>query len=189
MDQVILDVPQAPQPDATDACGCTPHRPATGGSPSAATDPSGSPAPFTEIPPVAEASRRALKLVLTLEPAEAGQFRAALAIGAEGCDPLLRSTTVSALADALRQVPALVEEAEARWRLHPRNPATARAPSQQPGPKKGGSGSQPPAPMPTEPNQEVSSEAQVEGELGAAPATELVVAQTRSPGGQLTLFN
>lgn len=188
MDQVILDVPQTHQPDATDACGCTPHRPATGGSPAATTELSGVPATTIETPPVAEASRRALKLVLTLEPVEAGQFRAALAIGAEGCDPLLRSTTVSGLDDALRQVPTLVEVAEARWRLHPRNPATARAPSQQPGPKRDRSDSRPPALTPTEPRQEVSSDEQVERERGTPPATEPAAAPTRPTGGQLTLF-
>jgi hypothetical protein len=188
MDQETLDVPQAPQPDMTDACGCTPHLPAQGGSIAADPDPPEATAPTTEIATSAEASRRAIKLVLTLTPAEAGQYRAALAIGAEGCDPLLRATTVSTLSDALDQVPMLVEEAEAHWRLYPRNPATARAPSQQPRPKRDRSNATPPAPIAAEPPQETPSDLQIEREPASLPATEFVVAPTRPTGGQLTLF-
>jgi hypothetical protein len=188
MDQETLDVPQAPQPDMTDACGCTQHLPAHGGSLAANPDPPESTAPTTEITTSAEASRRAIKLVLTLTPAEAGQYRAALAIGADGCDPLLRATMVSTLADALDQIPMLVEEAEAHWRLYPRNPATARAPSQQSRPKRDRSNAAPPSPMASELPQETPSDMQVEGEPASRPATERVAAPTRPMGGQLTLF-
>lgn len=188
MDQETLDVPQTPQPAVTDACGCTPHMPTMGGSPVAATDLPGAPARTTENPPVDEASRRTLKLVLTLAPAEAGHYRAALAIGAEGCDPLLHSMRVSALVDALEQVPTLVDEAEAHWRLYPRNPTSVRAPSQQPGPKRGRVSSSPLVSMATEPPPEIPSDVQVEGEPIPMPATAPVTAPTRPTGGQLTLF-
>lgn len=79
------------------------------------------PAPTTED----EAPRRTLKLVLTLQPVDDQGYRALLAIGAAGCDPVLRSATVDGLPAALDQVPALVAEAEAHWQARPRIPAVA----------------------------------------------------------------
>lgn len=77
--------------------------------------------------PPAAASRRALKLVLHLQPIGAAGYRALLALGADGCDPLLRFTEVADLAAALDEVPGLVAEAEARWRAQPRYPAPTKA--------------------------------------------------------------
>lgn len=77
--------------------------------------------------PPAAASRRALKLVLHLQPIGAAGYRALLALGADGCDPLLRFTEVADLAAALDEVPGLVAEAEARWQAQPRYPAPTKA--------------------------------------------------------------
>lgn len=63
-----------------------------------------------------------LKLVLTLRPAEGPRLRALLAVGADGCDPLIRSLPSDDLPAALAAVPALVAEAEARWAAQPRYP-------------------------------------------------------------------
>jgi len=70
---------------------------------------------------------RSLKIVLTLQPEDAKGYRAMLAVGAEGCDPVLRSVAVADIAEAVDQMPALVAEAEARWQLQPRYAATAAA--------------------------------------------------------------
>lgn len=80
-----------------------------------------------EQQPRAAASRRALKLVLHLQPIGAAGYRAFLALGADGCDPLLRFTEVADLAAALDEVPGLVAEAEARWQAQPRYPASTKA--------------------------------------------------------------
>ena len=77
--------------------------------------------------PRAAASRRALKLVLHLQPVGAAGYRALLALGADGCDPLLRFTEVANLAAALDEVPGLVAEAEAHWQAQPRYPAPTKA--------------------------------------------------------------
>ena len=77
--------------------------------------------------PRAAASRRALKLVLHFQPIGAAGYRALLALGADGCDPLLRFTEVADLAAALDEVPGLVAEAEARWQAQPRYPAPTKA--------------------------------------------------------------
>ena len=75
--------------------------------------------------PVAAAvtERRGLKLVVTLRPAGDGGYRALLALMADGCDPSFRSTTVDGMAAALDEVPALLADAEERWRAQPRYPA------------------------------------------------------------------
>ncbi len=70
---------------------------------------------------------RSLKLVLTLQPEGTEGYQAMLALGAEGCDPILRSVAVAGIAEAVDQIPALVAEAEDRWQLQPRYPATAAA--------------------------------------------------------------
>ena len=82
-------------------------------------------APEGERP--AEASRRALKLVLHLQPTGAAGYRALLALGADGCDPLLRVAEVASLTAALDAVPGFVAEAESRWQTRPRYPASAKA--------------------------------------------------------------
>jgi hypothetical protein len=67
-------------------------------------------------------ARRALKLVLTLQPHDGRGFRGLLALGADGCDPLLRSVEVADPAAALALVPALIDEAETRWQIQPHYP-------------------------------------------------------------------
>jgi hypothetical protein len=74
------------------------------------------------VSPTAASARRGLKLVVTLRPDGGPAYRALLAVGADGCDPLLRSTEVADLRAALDELPALVAEAEARWQAQPRNP-------------------------------------------------------------------
>ncbi len=66
---------------------------------------------------------RTLKLVLTLKPGDApAAMQVVMAIGADGCDPLLRSAEVEDLQAALDLVPGLLAEAEARWQSQPRYP-------------------------------------------------------------------
>jgi hypothetical protein len=50
-----------------------------------------------------------------------------LALGSEGCDPLLRVVEPGGMQAALQAVPALLAEAEARWQHQPRHPAANRA--------------------------------------------------------------
>ena len=49
-----------------------------------------------------------------------------LALGADGCDPVFRNAIADGLTAALDEVPALVAEAEERWRTQPRYPAAAK---------------------------------------------------------------
>ncbi|GEM_PF-6467804 len=71
--------------------------------------------PVPAAPPGADAPRRVLKLVLTLKPGDGpGAMRVVMALGAEGCDPLLRSEEVENLQAALDLVPGVLAEAEAR---------------------------------------------------------------------------
>src|SRR5947209_6051385 len=72
------------------------------------------------------AVRRTLKLVLTLQPREPVGYRALVALGTDGCDPLLRSLEVEALATILDTIPTLIAEAEAQWAAQPRYPAAAK---------------------------------------------------------------
>ena len=117
--------------------------------------------------------RRALKLVVTLHPTAENRFQALLAVGAEGCDPLVRSAEVEDLVDALGALVGLVEEAEEQWREHSRYPTAQRArPNSSPGGRSrelsSRRGDVPPA---------ASTGGQ--GEPGAAP---------KAAGGQLKLF-
>src|SRR5215208_6646782 len=106
MEHELMNIVPTSGPDTTDACGCTP-RAVSGLSLLGVSDQT----PASASTPVAavdsDSPRRTLKLVVTLTPAEGGQYRAALALGAEGCDPVLRSTTASGLTAALEIVPAL----------------------------------------------------------------------------------
>ena len=84
-----------------------------------------------------DAPRRPLKLVLTLRPGTVSGAHVVMAIGADGCDPLLRSGEVEDLQAVLDLVPGLVAEAEARWQSQPRYPhvtprASARSASSRP---------------------------------------------------------
>jgi hypothetical protein len=76
-------------------------------------------------PPVAEAAPRPLKLVVTVSRDGDGGRRAVLALGSDGCDPLLRVIEAGELEDALQVVPELLAEAEARWQLQPRYPVAS----------------------------------------------------------------
>jgi hypothetical protein len=71
--------------------------------------------------------RRSLKVVLTLQPQNDTGYQAVLALGADGCDPILRSIEVADLAGAWAELPALLAEAEDRWENQPRYPAAAPA--------------------------------------------------------------
>jgi hypothetical protein len=186
MDQEMMGVVPTPRPDATNACGCTPHTSLTGG-PAMLNGSLSVPAPEPEPALDAEAPRRSLKLVVTLMPIEGNQYRAALALGAEECDPVLRSVTVSALSDALDQIPGLLEEAEAHWRLHPRNPTTAQAPARRSGATQPRSGSTAPQAPTSGPAPDEPAQSRAEGERPAPPTIDRT-APPNSTGGQLTLF-
>jgi len=80
------------------------------------------PAEVTTPGPAVPSPRRALKLVVTLRPNGNAGYVAVLALGAEGCDPLLRVAPVDDFLAALEDVPALLAEAEARWQVTPRYP-------------------------------------------------------------------
>ncbi|MCC6176183.1 MAG: hypothetical protein IT305_12830 [Chloroflexi bacterium] len=182
--ELSIRVP-AGRSDATDACGCTP--PAASGDvlPGAETPPS----ELTSTPKVAdatEAPRRTLKLVMTLALSDHGQYRASLALGSDDCDPILRTATVMGLPDALEQVPALLDEAEARWRLQPRNRATSTV-----SPRRSTADRRPPATPPPRSSvpldQERPSE-QAAPDVAPSAATEAVETPKRPGAGQLTLF-
>jgi hypothetical protein len=132
--------------------------------------------------------RRALKLVVSLRPGNAMGYRALIALGCDGCDPLLRAADVADLVAALDEVPGLLAEAEGRWQLQPRYPAIAsgktrptggsRAPSSPQGPPRRephATRAEPRrAPAPSPPGAPTSPQSQ-------APAS--------SPADQLTLFS
>src|SRR5262245_43644649 len=87
------------------------------------------PAPAAETPappggPPAGHPRRPQKLVVTLQPLPAtvgDGYRALLAFGSDGCDPVLAVAEVDGILAAVAAVPALVAGAEERWRAQPRN--------------------------------------------------------------------
>lgn len=110
---------------------------------------------------------RSLKVVLTLQPDATEGYRAMLAVGAEGCDPILRSVAVAGIAEAVDHIPALVAEAEAHWQLQPRYPATA-ATKATPAPKPSGRASKAPQVPPDAEDQTETKPAP-----GAAPADQL----------------
>ena len=191
MDQDMLSRAPTTTPAVTDACGCTPHMPLAGGT---ATDgdlqpaPTSSPSADVESAEHTESPRRSIKLIVTLTPAEGGRYRAALTLGAENCDPLLRSTTVSALAGALEQVPGLLDEAEAHWRRHPRNPTAAPATARRSGhdrPRSDATSTRPPK---DEPSPGSPSDGRADDATPTPPAAEPAAIPQRPTGGQLTLF-
>src|SRR5688572_196578 len=100
--------------------GVDPGQPADGADTAGASPAEGevaSPgAPAAPVPPV----RRASKLVVTCTPQDGDAYRAVLVLGADGCDPLFRTIAADGLVAALDEVPALVAEAEERWRTQPR---------------------------------------------------------------------
>jgi hypothetical protein len=70
-------------------------------------------------------ARRALKLVLTLQPDGDEHYTAILAVGSDGCDPLLHTMTARGLGEVLDELARLAVTAEAHWRVTPRNVAVA----------------------------------------------------------------
>jgi hypothetical protein len=187
MDQETLGVTPPPRPGTADACGCTPRTP-TAVDVVAPADHPIEPTSMPEESSVPAAPRRSLKLVVTLTPAESGQYRAALALGADGCDPVLRSATVSALSEALDQVPNLLDDAETHWRLHPRNPTIVRAERRtaSAGTRSGSTAADAQAAEraprdPPDPRADAESPP-------SRPATNPVSAPSRPTGDQLTLF-
>ncbi|MBI4496623.1 MAG: hypothetical protein HY689_01830 [Chloroflexi bacterium] len=150
----LLTSDEAPQP--VDGCGCAQspisvHR--------GVTRNEGIPAEEQGVPPMAEAptatpavpttteSRRGIKLVITLQPEAGIGYRAVLAVGMEGCDPLLRSVEVTDLSAALDQVPGLFADAAARWQVQPRYPSTLPA-TASPEQRRGKGKSASPVPVP-----------------------------------------
>lgn len=74
------------------------------------------------------APRRALKVLLTLQPDGTDDYRALVGVGADGCDPHFGATGAPLpLAAALAAVPAIVAAAEARWLTAPRYPTAKPA--------------------------------------------------------------
>ena len=119
MEQEMAGLATPSTPATTDACGCMPRSASAADPPTCTDQPPEHQTPM-EAAARPEALRRSLKLVVTLMPVDGGQYRATLALGADNCDPVLRSTTAAGLSDALSQVSALHQEAEASWRAHPR---------------------------------------------------------------------
>lgn len=185
MEQEMAGLAASSTPATTDACGCVPRSVLAADPHTPAELPSEHATPM-EAAAATGSPRRSLKLVVTLTPAEGGQYRATLALGADNCDPVLRSATVAELSDALTQVPALCREAEASWQIHPRNPAATRAPM----PRSDTDRRRPtrsttspadetaPAPRPDVPADAISP--------ASGPTDD--TATSRPAGGQLTLF-
>lgn len=126
--------------------------------------------------PPAEAPGRALKLVLHLQPTRAAGYRALLALGADGCDPVLRLAEVANLASALDEIPGLVAEAEARWQTRPRYPASAKA-------RSAATTSRPKAAPPA-----VASEAKEPAADASTTKPAAEASPKAAPAGQLSLF-
>lgn len=70
--------------------------------------------------------RRELKLVVTLQPRDEGQYLARLAVGAEGCDPELCAYSVGDVEEALLRLLETIGRAEERWQAQPRYPAAPK---------------------------------------------------------------
>jgi len=186
MEREMMNLVPGSRSDAADACGCTP--PAASGDrlPGTANVPTES-TPTPSIASATDGLRRAFKLVVTLSPAEDGRYRASLALGAEGCDPILRTVTVTALPDALEQVPTLLEDAEARWRLQPRNRAVSPVPPRRPAADRRPHAASP-TPGADQPVTEERPPAHGERDVALPSATEAVEGPKPPSSGQLTLF-
>lgn len=120
------------------------------------------------------ASQHVLKLVVTLQPGEGQAYRAILALGADGCDPLLRCLEAETLPAILAAVPALLTEAEARWAVQPRYPTTTST--------KAKPRAAPPSPV-TAPTSTTAP-----GDAAASPETPTPPPPAPAPAGQLSLF-
>lgn len=124
--------------------------------------------------PVETPPRRTLKLVVTLQPSDAHGYHAVLAVGADGCDPLLRCVEGESLDAVLDAAPDLVAEAEACWRVQPRYPPIKT-----------------PAPSTTVKPSRVQTEERAlttEETPTAPPEGEATPGPSAAPAGQLSLF-
>lgn len=136
-----------------------------------------------DVPP-----RRPLKLVLTLTPADGPGYRAVLALGTAGCDPLLCTADVAGPDAALDEIRCLLADAEAWWQTSPRYPA-AGPPS-----RSRAAASRAPAPAPaavTPPTESPDVGPLPAAPAPAGPAVASHPAPTPSPKsrpGQLSLF-
>jgi hypothetical protein len=178
-----------------DACGCAPTTGPLSESDVGTDGPAPAPPSTVEEPATAAGvprtdnttPRRGLKLVVTLRPTQEPGYRALLALGADGCDPVLHLAMVDGLPAALDRVPALLDVAEARWRVRPRNPTVGR-----PDGRRGDTDRSRPSGA-RDPAQRAEPSGQQESSLPATGAeaptsAEPVVAPNRAAGGQFTLF-
>ena len=76
----------------------------------------------------ADRPARILKVVLTLQPRDDAHYRALIALGANGCDPILHTLDAQDLPAILAAIPDLVAQAEAHWVVHPRYPTVPTPP-------------------------------------------------------------
>jgi hypothetical protein len=118
--------------------------------------------------------RRALKLVMSLQPRDGENYWALLALGAEGCDPVFHSVDVDALTEVLALIPPLVAEAEARWQTQPRYPSARPSKSSKF------------APTPTHPSAAASPDTSTPKSAESAPTEPR--SGTKPTTGQLSLF-
>ena len=137
------------------------------------TEPTATLVTSEEAAPLSTPTPRVLKLVVTLQPGEGQTYRAILALGADGCDPLLRCLEAETLPAILAAVPALLTEAEARWVVQPRYPTTTPAKA-KPRPTPSPVTAPPPT---TEP-----------GDAPVAPDAPPPPPPAPAPAGQLSLF-
>jgi hypothetical protein len=186
MEQEMAGLATPSTPATTDGCGCMPRSASAADPPTCSDQPPEHQTP-TEAAATPEASRRSLKLVVTLMPVDGGQYRATLALGADNCDPVLRSTTVAGLSDALSQVPALHHEAEASWQAHPRNPTVARAPVPQPDGNRRRPSKSTTSPV-DEPTPTPGPDLPTDARPSAPDPAEDALTPRSAGGGQLTLF-
>lgn len=121
--------------ERAEGCGCIGAAPPPSAdapsTPPTTSDPptSAGPAVATaiDLPSTADMPRRPLKLVVTVQPVADGGYHAVLALGSEGCDPLIRVLDATDLPTVLNAVPTLVAEAHARWQTQPRHPSVRPA--------------------------------------------------------------
>ena len=148
------------------------------------TEPMATLATPEEAAPRSTPTRRVLKIVVTLQPVEGSAYRAILALGADGCDPLLRCLEAETLPAILAAVPALLTEAEARWAVQPRYPMTTPAKAK---PRPAPSPVTVPSPTTESGDAAMSPAAPPSAGPSAADAPP-PPPSTPAPAGQLSLF-
>lgn len=162
----------------SDACGCA-HQPAARAAPANVVDAEEGQSPETQLAPTTpdsdlpEPPVRTVKLVALLRRTDDG-YRAQLAVGTDGCDPVMRVMEVSDVSSALVALEAVLAEGEVRWQAQPRYPSAPRTPQPQ----------RPPSPTRQAPALPPSIPP------GSAPAATLspTAASVQSSGDQLSLF-